>query len=73
MDESATHNHITPEQVSKRKQKEGMAMFTIQIETHKKKSEKVSLRFSRQQGSTTVFKMAGGWVAGVMALDGKIG
>lgn len=72
MDETATVNKsVTPE--NKRKQKEGTAMFTIQLENHKKKVDKVSLRFSRQQGSNTVFKMAGGWVAGVMALDGKIG
>jgi hypothetical protein len=77
MDESATlntNNNVTPEQqMNKRKQKEGMAMFTIQIENHRRKVDKISLRFSRQQGSNTVFKMAGGWVAGVMALDGKIG
>lgn len=78
MDESATNmTHVippSPEQQIKqqKKQKEGMAMFSIQIE-HKRKADKISLRFSRQQGSNTVFKMAGGWVAGVMALDGKIG
>jgi hypothetical protein len=60
-------------QENKRKQKEGMAIFTIEIEAHKKKSDRVSVRFSKQQGSATVFKMAGGWVAGVMALDGKLG
>lgn len=60
----------------RKKQKEGMAMFTIEIEEgqHKKRHQnRISLRFSKQQGSNTVFKMAGGWVAGVMALDGKIG
>jgi hypothetical protein len=78
MDESASNHvnaYVTPEQQmkNKKKQKEGMAMFTILIQNHKRKADKVSLRFSRQQGSNTVFKMAGGWVAGVMALDGKIG
>ena len=73
MDESTTTDNMTPEQINKRKQKEGMAMFTIQIEHHKKKADRISLRFSKQQGSATVFKMAGGWVAGVMSLDGKIG
>lgn len=60
------------QQQDKVKQKEGMAMFTIQIEQHKKKLDKIKLRFSRTQGSNTVFKMAGGWVAGVMSLDGKL-
>ncbi|CEP10550.1 hypothetical protein [Parasitella parasitica] len=74
MDESATISQTHPQQqMKKRKQKEGIAMFTIQIEGHKKRTDKVSLRFSKQQGSSTVFKMAGGWVAGVMALDGKLG
>lgn len=72
MDETATVNKsMDPD--NKRKQKEGTAMFTIQLENHKKKVDRISLRFSKQQGSNTVFKMAGGWVAGVMALDGKIG
>jgi hypothetical protein len=64
---------ITKEKIQKKKQKDGMAMFTIKIESHKRRQDRVSLRFSKQQGSSTVFKMAGGWVAGVMALDGKIG
>ncbi|KAI7896845.1 kinase-like domain-containing protein [Mucor mucedo] len=73
MDETSTVNKsVSPDQ-TRRKQKEGTAMFTIQLESHKKKVDRVSLRFSKQQGSTTVFKMAGGWVAGVVALDGKIG
>ncbi|KAI8370948.1 kinase-like domain-containing protein [Blakeslea trispora] len=61
------------QQMNKRKHKEGMAKFTIEIESHKKKTDRINLRFSKSQGSNTVFKMAGGWVAGVMALDGKIG
>ncbi|KAG1085891.1 hypothetical protein G6F42_021207 [Rhizopus arrhizus] len=74
MDESTSITHTQPQQqMNKRKQKEGIAMFTIEIEGHKRRGDKVSLRFSKQQGSSTVFKMAGGWVAGVMALDGKIG
>lgn len=79
MDESASpannnqNNNVTPEQINKKKQKEGVSMFTIQIEYHKRKTDRISLRFSKQQGSSTVFKMAGGWVAGVMALDGKFG
>ncbi|KAF1801201.1 kinase-like domain-containing protein [Mucor lusitanicus] len=74
MDESTTITHTQPQQqMNKRKQKEGIAMFTIEIEGHKRRTDKISLRFSKQQGSSTVFKMAGGWVAGVMALDGKIG
>ncbi|KAK4512720.1 HOG (high osmolarity glycerol) pathway protein [Mucor velutinosus] len=74
MDESTTITHTQPQQqMNKRKQKEGVAMFTIEIEGHKRRTDKVNLRFSKQQGSSTVFKMAGGWVAGVMALDGKIG
>jgi hypothetical protein len=72
MDESTTMKQ-PQQQMNYKKQKEGMAMFTIEIENHKKKTDKVSLRFSKQQGSGTVFKMAGGWVAGVMALDGKKG
>ncbi|KAI8874936.1 kinase-like protein [Backusella circina FSU 941] len=63
----------TTAKLEKNKKKEGMAMFSIHVEYHKKKMDKVSLRFSRQEGSNTVFKMAGGWVVGVMALDGKIG
>jgi hypothetical protein len=59
--------------LERNKKKEGMAMFSIHVEYHRKKLDKVSLRFSRQEGSNTVFKMAGGWVVGVMALDGKIG
>lgn len=70
MDETAT---VIPQQMTKRNHKEGTAMFTIQIENHKRRSDKLSFRFSKQQGSNTVFKMAGGWVAGVLALDGKIG
>ncbi|OBZ90801.1 Serine/threonine-protein kinase MARK2 [Choanephora cucurbitarum] len=72
LDETAT---ITKpqQQMDKRKHKEGMAKFTIEIESHKKKVDRINLRFSKSQGSNTVFKMAGGWVAGVMALDGKIG
>lgn len=73
MDETATVNKSVSPEPNQRKQKEGTAMFTIQLESHKKKVDRVSLRFSKQQGSNTVFKMAGGWVAGVMALDGKIG
>lgn len=74
MDESTTITQTQPQQqMNKRKQKEGIAMFTIEIEGHKRRADKISLRFSKQQGSSTVFKMAGGWVAGVMALDGKIG
>ncbi|KAG1056927.1 hypothetical protein G6F43_001207 [Rhizopus delemar] len=55
----------------KEKQKEGVAMFTIQIENHKRRADRVNVRFSRTQGSNTVFKMACGWVAGVVSLDGK--
>lgn len=73
MDESSTVNRSVSPDGNKRKQKEGTAMFTIQLESHKKKVDRISLRFSKQQGSNTVFKMAGGWVAGVMGLDGKIG
>ncbi|KAI8992087.1 kinase-like domain-containing protein [Mycotypha africana] len=63
------HHH---QQSQKRKQKEGMALFTITIEAnYKKRLDKISLRFSKQQGSTTVFKIASGWVTGVMVLDGK--
>ncbi|SAM09792.1 hypothetical protein [Absidia glauca] len=32
----------------------------------------IALRFSKVQGSTTVFKMAGGWITGVLGLDGKL-
>jgi hypothetical protein len=32
----------------------------------------IALRFSKVQGSTTVFKMAGGWIPGVLGLDGKL-
>lgn len=74
MDETATAStSAQPQQISKRKHKEGTALFTIQIEHHKRRTDKLTFRFSKQQGSNTVFKMAGGWVAGVMALDGKIG
>lgn len=72
MDETTTITQ-PQQQMNKKKQKEGTAMFTIEIENHRKRADKISLRFSKQQGSSTVFKMAGGWVAGVMALDGKIG
>ncbi|KAI8094090.1 kinase-like domain-containing protein [Thamnidium elegans] len=72
MDETATTSSAQ-QRISKRKHKEGTALFTIQIEHHKRRADKLSFRFSKQQGSNTVFKMAGGWVAGVMALDGKIG
>jgi hypothetical protein len=72
MDESTTIAQ-PQQQMNKRRQKEGMAKFSIEIENHKKRIDKISLRFSKQQGSGTVFKMAGGWVAGVMGLDGKIG
>ncbi|KAI9482871.1 MAG: kinase-like domain-containing protein [Benjaminiella poitrasii] len=62
------------QQPSVNKKKQGVAMFTIEIEYHKRRSDRISLRFSKLQGSShTVFKMAAGWVAGVMTLDGKIG
>ncbi|GAA5801787.1 hypothetical protein HPULCUR_007240 [Helicostylum pulchrum] len=75
MDETTTNTSAQQQQhhISKRKHKEGTALFTIQIEHHKRRPEKLTFRFSKQQGSNTVFKMAGGWVAGVVALDGKIG
>ncbi|ORY91075.1 kinase-like domain-containing protein [Syncephalastrum racemosum] len=60
------------------KRKDGLAVFAIDVEFHSKSNQQhshdivhmlVTLRFSKQQGSTTVFKMAGGWVAGVMGLS----
>lgn len=60
------------------KKKDGLAVFAIDVEFHSKSNQQhshesvhmlVALRFSKQQGSTTVFKMAGGWVAGVMGLS----
>ncbi|KAG1464685.1 hypothetical protein G6F56_005030 [Rhizopus delemar] len=58
--------------IDQKTEKQGMTLFTIQIEPHKKQ-DRVNIRFSRTQGSNSVFKMAGGWIAGVMSLDGKIG
>ncbi|KAG1472042.1 hypothetical protein G6F56_001774 [Rhizopus delemar] len=49
------------------KQKEGMATFTIHVE-QKKRPDRLNVRFSRVQGSNTVFKMASGWVTGVICL-----
>ncbi|KAI9279279.1 kinase-like domain-containing protein [Sporodiniella umbellata] len=49
------------------KQKEGAATFTIHIE-QKKRQDRLNIRFSRTQGSNTVFKMASGWVTGVISL-----
>ncbi|KAG0750118.1 hypothetical protein G6F57_000389 [Rhizopus arrhizus] len=57
-----------------KRQKQGITLFTIQIEGHRKrKMDRVNIRFSRIHGSNNIFKMASGWVAGVMSLDGKIG
>ncbi|CAO3628104.1 unnamed protein product [Cunninghamella blakesleeana] len=51
--------------------KDGVAVFTMTWETNKIKQQPniMLLRFSKVHGSSTVFKMAGGWIAGVMNLD----
>ncbi|KAF7728769.1 hypothetical protein EC973_005607 [Apophysomyces ossiformis] len=61
-------------QEARNKKKDGVAVFTIELIVHKRSvsSQLVGLRFSKQQGSNTVFKMACGWVAGVMGLDGRV-
>ncbi|ORZ05450.1 kinase-like domain-containing protein [Absidia repens] len=67
------------------KKKDGVAVFTMTLETKPVSSQKqtaashqqqqhrvVALRFSKRQGSSMVFKMAGGWITGVLGLDGKL-
>ncbi|KAI7857801.1 kinase-like domain-containing protein [Circinella umbellata] len=51
---------------ARNKKKDGVAIFTIDVTISKR--QLVAIRFSKQQGSTTVFKMAGGWITGVMGL-----
>ncbi|KAG0171239.1 hypothetical protein DFQ30_001269 [Apophysomyces sp. BC1015] len=60
---------------ARNRKKDGVAVFTIELMVHRRSvsSQLVGLRFSKQQGSNTVFKMASGWVAGVMGLDGRAG
>ncbi|KAI9300487.1 hypothetical protein BJ944DRAFT_209082 [Cunninghamella echinulata] len=54
--------------------KDGVAVFTMTWETNKIKQQPniMLLRFSKIHGSSTVFKMAGGWITGVMGLDHSI-
>lgn len=63
------------QQAAQNKKKDSLAVFSIDIEqrpgsgsgsTHA--TTLVALRFSRQRGSNTVFKMAGGWITGVLSL-----
>ncbi|KAI7903878.1 kinase-like domain-containing protein [Cokeromyces recurvatus] len=54
-----------------RKGKQGIAVFKIEVECHKRRADRIVLRFSKLQGSNTVFKMASGWIASVMTLDSK--
>lgn len=55
--------------VTRSQNKDGMAIFTIEFEVRSPNSSLVALRFSKQHGSTTVFKMACGWVTGVIGLN----
>ncbi|KAI8990121.1 kinase-like domain-containing protein [Pilobolus umbonatus] len=54
-----------------KKEKEKMALFNIHVITNTRNQDKISLRFSREKGSSTVFKMASGWVAGVLSIEDK--
>ncbi|KAI9498735.1 kinase-like domain-containing protein [Zychaea mexicana] len=59
-------NQTTDTVVARNKKKDGIAVFTIDIDIPKR--QLVAVRFSKLQGSNTVFKMAGGWITGVMGL-----
>ncbi|CAO3593541.1 unnamed protein product [Absidia cylindrospora] len=61
--------------ISSSSKKDGVAVFTMTLETKPtstKHHRVVELRFSKRQGSSMVFKMAGGWITGVLGLDGKL-
>ena len=64
--EPREHRTVTPRKT------DGVAVFSVQIEYKRQTSNGslIILRFSKQQGSTTVFKMASGWITGVLA-DGQ--
>ncbi|KAI8377425.1 kinase-like domain-containing protein [Radiomyces spectabilis] len=57
------------ESLRRNKKKDGVAVFTIDIKQTHRKSQLVGLRFSKQQGSSSVFKMAGGWITGVISMN----
>ncbi|KAI8076328.1 kinase-like domain-containing protein [Halteromyces radiatus] len=63
------------------RKKDGVAVFSMTWETllfspttsmTSKHRPVIALRFSKIQGSSTVFKMAGGWITGVIGLEGKL-
>ncbi|KAI8064575.1 kinase-like domain-containing protein [Gongronella butleri] len=66
----------TPNGNGLQKHKDGVAVFSITWEPiaslGNANKQIFSLRFSKRQGSTVVFKMACGWITGVMALDEKL-
>lgn len=58
------------QQATQNKKRDSLAVFSIDIEQRPgaHATTMVALRFSRQRGSNTVFKMAGGWITGVLSL-----
>ncbi|KAI7884835.1 kinase-like protein [Lichtheimia hyalospora FSU 10163] len=64
------HGQQQQQQPTQHKKRDSLAVFSIDIEQRPgaHATTIVALRFSRQQGSNTVFKMAGGWITGVLSL-----